>query len=206
MAAGVHLAGMGSSADLPSRRSRRNAPPDAPPEGPPVPVVLPHVVITVTGAGVLDATVDGVAFPPPESGAWTRSTFGPLLDAITKDRTIAVRIEVRETDGSVFTDLIHARRRTRPESHETEPEAPSSKQAKSRRKKRPELVEVTGEGFVPGEDVAAAVVVAYTDATVTGHARALLDTGPLADLVLDGTGEVVLLGRVSGTAVVRRLS
>lgn len=206
MAAGVHLAGMGSSADLPSRRSRRNAPPDAPLEGPPVPVVLPHVVITITDSGVLDVTVDGVAFPPPESGAWTRGTFGPLLDAITQDRTIAVRIEVRETDGSVFTDLIHARRPTRPESHETEPEAPSGNQAKSRRKKRPKLVEVTGEGFVPGEDVAAAVVVAYTDATGAGHARALLDTGPLTDLMRDSTGEVILFGRVSGTTVVRRLS
>lgn len=77
-----------------------------------MPVVLPHVVITVTGAGVLDVTVDDVAFPAPESGAWTRGTFGPLLEAITQDRTIAVRIEVRETDGSVFTDLIHARRPT----------------------------------------------------------------------------------------------
>lgn len=37
-------------------------------------------------------------------------------------------------------------------------------------------MEVTGEGFVLGEDVAAVVVVADTDATGAGHARALLLT------------------------------
>ena len=41
---------------------------------------------------------------------WTRATFGPLMDAITKDRTVAVRVEVRECDGSVFTDIIRARK------------------------------------------------------------------------------------------------
>lgn len=197
MAAGEHLAGMGSSAELPSRQSRRQ------PDGPSAPVVLPHVVISVTGAGTLDVTVDGAAFPPPESGAWTRSTFGPLLDAITQDRRVAVRIEVRETDGSVFTDIIHAQKPTPPGPAETEPNEPRSKHSK---RKRPELVEVTGEGFVPGEDVAVAVIASYADATGTGHARALLDTGPLKDLVRDGIGEVVLLGRVSGTVQVRRLS
>ncbi|WP_150462978.1 hypothetical protein [Nesterenkonia ebinurensis] len=171
------------------------------------PVVLPHVVITAAETGVLDVTVDGTAFPPPAEGIeWTRRTFGALLDAITEDRRVAVRIEVHETDGSVFTDLIHARRPKPAEPEESKSETPSSRQAKSRRKKRAELVEVTGEGFVPGEDVAVAVVVSQTDATGIGHARALLDTTQLADLLRDGTGEAVLFGRVSGTTVRRRLS
>lgn len=169
-------------------------------------MALPHVVISVTGAGVLDVTVDGADFPPPESGAWTRSTFGPLLDAITEDRRVAVRIEVRETDGSVFTDLIRARKPTPPRPAETEPNEARGKHSKQHSKrKRPELVEVTGEGFVPGEDVAVAVIASHTDATGTGHARALLDTAQLPDLSRDGTGEVVLLGRISGTVHVRRL-
>ena len=170
------------------------------------PVVLPHVIVTATETGALDVTVDGTTFPPPESGAWTRGTFGPLLDAITAERTVAVRIEVRETDGSVFTDLIHARRPKPSEPAEDRSEIPRGKQAKSRRKKRPELVEVTAEGFVPGEDIAAAVVVAHTEATGSGYARALLDTAKLGSVLGEGAGEVVLLGRVSGTAVVRRLS
>ncbi len=69
------------------------------------PVVVPHVIITVTGDGGLDVTVDGTPFPPPpDAPQWTRSTLGRLLDAITNDRTVTVRIEIRETDGSVFTD------------------------------------------------------------------------------------------------------
>lgn len=198
MAGPVHLASMGSNADSSSRRSRRNTPPDAPP------VVLPHVVITAAETGALEVTVDGAAFPPPAEGqAWTRDAFGALLDAITKDRTVAVRIEVRETDGTVFTDLIHARKPTPPQPAETEPRQPRGKHTKT--KQVPELAEVTGEGFVPGEDIAVALIVAHTDATGTGHARALLDTSRLAGLLDDGAGEVVLLGRVSRTLHVRRL-
>lgn len=174
-------------------------------ELPETPVVLPYVVITATETGALDVTVDGAAFPPPESGAWTRSTFGPLLDAITEDRAVAVRIEVRETDGSVFTDLIHARKPKTPEHTEPELKELRGKHSKTRRKHAPELVEVTGEGFVPGEDIAVAVIVSHTGATGTGHARPLLDTAQFKSTLRDGIGEVVLLGRVSGTVQFRRL-
>ncbi|NNG20571.1 hypothetical protein HJ590_13565 [Naumannella sp. ID2617S] len=167
--------------------------------------MLPHVIITVTETGALEVTVDGDVFPPPAEGpAWTRGTFGALLDAITADRTVAVRIEVRESDGTVFTDLIHARKTTPPQPAEAEPSQPRGKHTKT--KPAPELVEVTGEEFVPGEDIAVALIVTHTDATGTGHARALLDTSHLAGLLDDGAGEVVLLGRVSGTVQVRRLS
>lgn len=173
------------------------------------PLVLPHVVITVTEVGVLDVTIDGADFAAPEDGAWTRSTFGDLLDAITEDRTITVRIEVRESDGSVFTDIIRARRRTTPQPPDTEPDTPQGKRVKNKGKQGPQLVEVTAEGFVPGEDVAVAVIVTHTDATGTGtgtgSARALLDTSQPASVLGDGTGEVVLFGRISGTVHVRRL-
>ncbi|WP_075889552.1 hypothetical protein [Actinomyces provencensis] len=173
------------------------------------PVVLPHVVITVTENGALDVTVDGTPFPPPAAGSeWTRGTFGPLLDAVTKDRTIAVRIEVREVDGTVFTDLIRSRKPTPPPPTDDDTAAPGTR--RSRRTKhtpRPVLVEVSGEGFVPGEDIAVAVIVSHTDATGAGAARALLDQRRL-DAVLpeaDGAVEVVLYGRISGTTVVRRV-
>ena len=167
------------------------------------PVLLPHVVVAVAENGALDVTVDGAPFPPPAEGhAWTRGTFGELMDAVTADRTIAVRIEVRESDGSVFTDLIRARKPTPAERAETEPQEQRGKH--TRTKHTPELVEVAGEEFVPGEDIAVAVVVAHTDATGTGHARSLLDTRQVIELS-DGGGEVVLLGRVSGTVRVRRL-
>lgn len=188
-----------------TRKTRRTTRPE--PEE--TPVVLPHAVITVTETGALDVTMDGTDVPPPEGEAWTRSTFGPLLDLLTRDRTVTVRIEVHENDGTVFTDVIRARRRTRPEPSETEaqPEAEDERttQFTSRSKRRPDLVEVSGEGFVPGEDVAVAVIVSHTDATDTGHARTLLDRGRLRSLLPDGGGEVMLFGRISGTIHVRRL-
>jgi hypothetical protein len=166
------------------------------------PVVVPHVIITVTGDGGLDVTVDGTPFPPPpDAPKWTRSTLGRLLDAITNDRTVTVRIEVRETDGSVFTDLIQAHA-----PKQSEPPAPRLPKTRRNHTRRPGQVEVAYEGFVPGEDVMVALIVAHTDATGTGRARALVDTSHLADLLDKGTGEVVLLGRVSGTLHVRRLS
>jgi len=168
------------------------------------PVLLPHVVVTVAENGTLEISVDGAPFPPPRPEfAWTRSTFGELLDAVTADRTVAVRIEVRESDGSVFTDLIRARKPKPVEPAETKPQEQRGKHTKT--KHLPELVKVTAEGFVPGEDIAVAVVVAHTDATGTGHARTLIDASDPAGLLDGVVGEVVLLGRVSGTVQVRRL-
>lgn len=179
------------------------------PEPEVTPVVLPHAVIIVTETGNLDVTLDGTDVPPPEGEVWTRGTFGLLLDVLTRDRTITVRIEVHESDGSVFTDVVRARRRITPQPPDTQTETEAVEErgtpVASRRKRRPDLVEVTGEGFVPGEDVAAAVIVSHTDATSTGHARALLDRGRLRSLLADGGGEVILFGRISGTIHVRRL-
>src|SRR5690625_6455913 len=93
------------------------------PEPEQTPVVVTHVIVRVTEAGALDVTVDGAPYPPPqEGGTWTRSTFGALLDAITAGRTSAVRVEVQESDGSAFTDIIRARRRTTPAPPKIDPE------------------------------------------------------------------------------------
>ncbi len=167
----------------------------------PVPVELPHVLVTVASNGTLTATVDGTPFPAPGETAWTRTTFGPLMDAITKDRTVAVRVEVRECDGSVFTDIIHPRtpRRAAPL-----PKRPMPETRRSRHARRvPRLMEVAADGFVPGEDVVVAVIVSHTDAAGTGAARALIN---LDTLPYDAGQEVILLGRISGTFAVRRLT
>ncbi|CCI55018.1 hypothetical protein [Nostocoides jenkinsii] len=165
------------------------------------PVELPHVLVTVAADGTLTAMVDGAPFASPDAIVWTRATFGPLMDAITKDRTIAVRVEVRESDGSVFTDILRTRkpRRTAALSATPVPETRRSRHAR----RVPRLAEVTADGFVPGEDVAVATIVSHTDATGTGEARALIDLDDLAD----GTShEVILFGRISGTLAVRRLT
>ena len=170
---------------------------------PEVPVDLPNVVVTVAADGTLTAAVDGIAHPQPSAGAWTRATFGPLMDEITKDRTVSVRVEVRECDGDVFTDIIHARKpapRARAAEQEPVPGTRRGRRAAMPRALR--LMEVDGEGFVPGEDVAVAVIVSHTDAAHTGTARVLVD---LDDLPPDATGEVILFGRISGTTAIRRL-
>lgn len=170
---------------------------------PEVPVDLPNVVVTVAADGTLTAAVDGIEHPQPSAGAWTRATFGPLMDEITKDRTVSVRVEVRECDGGVFTDIIHARRPTPPVRVVAQEPVPGTR--RGRRAAAPRalrLMEVEGEGFVPGEDVAVAVIVGHTDAARTGTARALVD---LDDLPPGATGEVVLFGRISGTTAIRRL-
>ncbi len=165
-----------------------------------VQAVLPNVRVIVTDTGVLDVTVDGAAFLPPHRGQWTRGTFADLLDAVTKDRTVAVRIEVREVDGSAFTDLIHPRKRART----PEPEPPTVTEQPQQRRKTPALVEVTADGYLPGEDVAVAVIIAHTDAP-GGTARALLDLSQLPD-PQGGARDVLLFGRISGTIHVRSLS
>ena len=176
---------------------RRTGPSD---EDATAPVELPHVLVTVAADGTLTATVDGTPFPSPDGTAWTRATFGPLMDAITQDRTIAVRVEVRENDGSVFTDILRTRkpRRAAAPSQNPVPETRRSRHAR----RLPRLAEVTAGGFVPGEDIAVATIVSHTDATGTGEARALIDLDDLPD----GTHEVILFGRISGTLTVRRLT
>lgn len=164
------------------------------------PVELPHVLVTVAEDGTLTATVDGTPFASPDGSAWTRATFGPLMGAITKDRTIAVRVEVRENDGSVFTDILRTRkpRRAVAPSQNPVPETRRSRHAR----RAPRLAEITAHGFVPGEDVAVATIASHTDATGTGEARTLIDLDDLPD----GTHEVILFGRISGTLAVRRLT
>ena len=161
------------------------------------PVELPHVLVTVADDGTLTATVDGTPFEEQATTEWTRATFGPLMDAITKDRTIAVRVEVRENDGSVFTDILRTRKPRRPAAR-TDP-VPETRRSRHARRV-PRLTEVTAGGFIPGEDVAVAAIVSHTDAAGTGEARALIDLDDLPE----STHEVILLGRISGTLAVRR--
>ena len=70
---------------------------------------------------------------------------------------------------------------------------------------RPVFLTVEGDGFVPGEDVAVAVVTGHTDASGTGAARALIDPTQVSSDAAGGVVEVLLFGGVSGTTIIRRL-
>lgn len=156
-----------------------------------MPVVLPHVVMDITSDGRMSVTVDGEAhesepFAPP----WRREDFAAILDQLTDQRRSPVRVEVREADGTTFTDIITPGKRRRPDPEpEPDAQAPAA----------PALLGLHGGGFVPGEDVAVAVVVAHAEAAPDGTARVLLTPDQLAG---SPTREVILLGRVSGTTTV----
>ncbi|MBS1698872.1 MAG: hypothetical protein JST25_10790 [Actinobacteria bacterium] len=165
------------------------------PEPDSVPVSIPLVVLDVHEDGTVAVTVDGSPLhPEPFAPPWRRSSFGQIIDQATNGQTRPARVEVREADGATFTDIIAAsRRKSRPEPA-VEPPASA----------RPVFHTIEGGGFVPGEDVAVAVITGHTEAAPTGNARGLIDPAQLAPDTAGGV-EVLLFGRISGTAVIRRV-
>lgn len=166
------------------------------PEPESVPVSIPLVVLDVYADGTVAATVDGKPLnPDPFAPPWRRSSFGQIIDRATNNRTTPARVEVRESDGTSFTDIIAPRLRRTPQPR-PEPDKPAP---------LPVFHTVTGDGFVPGEDVAVAVITGHTDASGTGTARALIDSAPTTTDASDEVVEVLLFGRISGKTIVRRL-
>lgn len=160
-----------------------------------VPAVLPHVAMTVHQDDTMSVTVDGKPFEPePPASSWRRGAVATILDAITAQHRSPVRVEVRETDGTVFTDIITPARPQRPEP-DPAPDVPT------KTPEPPELATVCGEGFVSGEQVAAAIVIGHVDAAADGTVRARFTP---AQVAASPTGEVILLGRVSGILTVGR--
>jgi len=177
----VHLGGM-----------RRHT---TPPLSESVPVQLRTVMLDIHPDGSMSVTIDGAPHLPPEGAdPWSRASFPQIIDHASDDRAVPVRVEVHEADGTSFTELLPARPPRRPVAPESAPKRKKEKPAP------PALVEVTGDGFVPGEDVACCLIVSHTDAAPDGTARALLDPAQVTV-----AGEVVLLGRISGTVVTRSL-
>ena len=157
----------------------------------PAPILLPLAIVTVGEIGAVSVMLDGVEFPPLDSDKpWTRAQFGELLDALTLGRKRTVRIEVHEFDGSVFTDIIQA---VRKEGTTVETGQPSTMR-RARHRPTHQLIEITGSGFIPGEDIAVALSVSTAEGSADGSARALVDLGQL----VDHRSEIMLIGRVSG--------
>ncbi|WP_340537629.1 hypothetical protein [Nocardioides sp. GXZ039] len=174
-----------------------------------VPVVLPLLSITIgdagtateAGGGRLDVTLNGEPHPVPAGAGEGRSALGPLIEQVTTDLGCPVRIEVREVDGSVFTEIV------KPPPPQTPGPAPvlvaAEPPSAAWTSVEPSAVEygrleVGGSGFAPDEQVAVAVVVAHQTAGPDGCARLRLP----AALLASRPGTVVLLGRASGFVAV----
>ena len=148
-----------------------------------VPVVMPLVEVDVDKDGYLKVTLDHE--PYSADGALTRADLKRVLDDIAADLGTAIRVEVREADMSAFTDIVT-------------PECPKLAAVKPMREATTTIGEVAGRGFLAGEEVAVAVVVAHQVASTDGTARlrlppALLEAHP---------GLLVLMGKKSGTVMV----
>lgn len=172
---------------LPALRHRRNDPSEA------VPVVLRHVVITVDITGTLTVTVDQQPHLPPAGEVWGRGDFGAILDDLTEQRRIPVRVDVYESDGSHFTDIIHAHRPRRAPEPEPDVPAPVDEEAAADTPSplSDELERLVG--FLPGETVLLAQIVEEVAADENGTI-----TPPDTN-----TGPVVVVGRTSGTLIVQ---
>jgi hypothetical protein len=175
------------------RRHRQSQPRSVTPKpGVVVPAVLPQILLEAVNADILIVTVNG-----------DRLAATPIRrDEITKTVTELVarlasptRVEIRELDGSVHADIL-----TPPAPEPRSPFAPPEDDAPAP-VTMPNLVEFTADGFVPGEDVALALILCHTSAGPTGTARSLVDRGEPPRV----TGEVILLGRISGTASVQQI-
>lgn len=176
-----------------------------------VPPVLPVVSMTVSANGSMAVAVDGTPFEPPRFGPpWDRASFAEIIDTVLHANGSPVRVVVYEADGTVFTDLV-----TRPLQGSVSPSAPPQvRNGESRTPPEPPAAPATlidamsliapphvvcgEEGFLPGEDVAVAIIVRHIKASADGSARALLEPGLCR---VTAEGEIVLVGRISGTCV-----
>lgn len=157
-----------------------------------VPAVLPQILLEAVSDTRLVVTVNGdkLAATPI-----TRSEIAATVTELVARFATPTRVEVRELDGSIRADIL-----TPPAPQPRSPFAPPETAGEP--VSVPSLLEFTAEGFVPGEDVAVAIVLRHSSADHIGNARALIDRGERPAL---SSGEVILLGRISGTTSVQAI-
>lgn len=172
---------------LPALRHRRNDTSEA------VPVVLRHVVITVDITGTLTVTVDQQPHLPPAGEVWGRGDFAAILDDLTEQRRVPVRVDVYESDGSHFTDIIHNRRPRR--TPEPEPDTPAPADAEAAADTPSPLSDELERlvGFLPGETVLLAQIVEEVAADENGTI-----TPPDTTVT-----PMAVVGQTSGTLIVQ---
>ena len=167
-----------------------------------MPAVLPVLHVTVRAADDVEITVDGELLL---SGPVDRSSLGRVLGTIVAERGVPVRVELIEIDGRRFSDIITpvTRRSTFASPEEPAPAPPIAVRAHASAPPvaarppwaPPRLHRIEVGGFVPGEDVAVAIITHSASADPLGIVHALIDEGELPEHSLG----VLLFGFVSGT-------
>ncbi|HHU40370.1 MAG TPA: hypothetical protein GXZ45_13950 [Propionibacterium sp.] len=157
--------------------------------------MLPLVVFEADDGDRLVVIVDGdkLAAAPVR-----RSEIGRVLTELVTKFAVPTRVELHELDGSVLADIVQP---PPPPEPEPEPEQPIEEPAARR---APESAEVDVDGFLPGEDIAVAVVARHGSAGPDGHVQVRLDRSELPDG--PDPVEIIMVGRVSGTTACRLLT
>lgn len=144
-----------------------------------IPVVLSVVHVVVDADGAMHIDVDGM--PRDTERHLTRVDLGSVIDEITTDLGVPVRVELSEADGTRYADIARPPVQPAPANQEATPEtAPPA---------------LAGAGFQPGEEVALAYVVVRQAADAEGNASLNLPPALLAAT----RGGLVMLGLTSRT-------
>jgi len=140
-----------------------------------LPISMPLVEATTRDGDAFIVTVDGTVAEP--GVAVDRADLMGALRSVASDLACPIRVEVQEQNGDRFTDVLT------PTDDDSQPvmEEPAP----------------AGDGFVPGEQIAVAVVVAHRTAKADGTADLALPSG-----LVTQQREIVLMGQSSGTLVV----
>ena len=160
-----------------------------------VPVVMPLVDVQVGVDGTVAVRLDRE--PYATDSPLHREDLQRLLRKLATDLETPVRVEVREADGSAFTDIVI------PGSEEVRlPEPPRPATAPPDQTVGQMVGETASGRFLPLEDVAVAVVVAHQTASEDGVATLRLPP----TLLEAHAGRLVLVGQQSGAVVVSGFS
>lgn len=143
-----------------------------------VPVVMPLVEVVVDEDGLLTVTLDRE--PYSADGALRREDLRRTLTDIAADLHTPIRVEVREADGTTFTDIVA------PKQRDAEP-APAARRVLA------SAFGISSDGFTAGEEVEVCIVVARQVAADDGSTQLRLPPALLAS-----HPDVVLVGRTSG--------
>lgn len=142
-----------------------------------IPVVLSTVHIQVDSDGRLDVVVDEQ--PYADDRVLSREDLRSVVDEITAGLGTAVRVEVRESDGTTYADIA-----TPPDTVGEDPPETATPTP------RPGI---NGRGFHPGEEVALAYVLCTQTAGADGQTTVHLPP----TLLTRSRHRVVLIGMTS---------